>query len=297
MSRRRATPVEFGAINLTSSDPIKHSNKSAVGSLIIEPPCTNWVEDVDSTHSATVRRRPTSACAQQRLEPQPFREFVLVFQNDLNMRFNDGSPVPNLAEAEDPEDSGQKALNYRTEPLWTRLCYWPALPLTGGSHLSPAPTSLCGRPNVESTRQLDMTNSLHNSQIGGRAPVTPIFSARAGMPARFRILHPGGHARNDVFMLHGHIWQEMPYQTRPPLVPVTIPVERGSNVIARNKKSPWHGAQWGHGPSNHFDVVLDDPLGDYGSGGRFRVVGDYLFRTFQSFHFDGGMWGLFRVTR
>lgn len=140
-----------------------------------------------------------------------------------------------------------------------------------------------------------MTNSLHNSQIGGRDPVTPIFSARAGMPARFRVLHPGGHARNDVFMLHGHIWQEMPYQTRPPLDPVRFPVERGSNVIARNGKSPWHGAQWGHGPSNHFDVVLDDRDGRYGAGGRFRVTGDYLYRTFQSFNFDGGIWGLFRV--
>lgn len=39
----------------------------------------------------------------------------------------------------------------------------------------------------------------------------------------------------------------------------------------------------------HFDVVLD------GAGGAFRVPGDYLYRTFQSFQFDGGMWGLFRV--
>jgi hypothetical protein len=134
-----------------------------------------------------------------------------------------------------------------------------------------------------------MTNSLHNSQIGGRDPVTPIFTAAAGTASRFRVLFSGGHARNNVFMLHGHIWQEMPYQTTPPLQDINFPDQPASNVISFNMKSAWHGAQWGHGPSNHFDVVIKS------SGGAFRVRGDYLYRTFQSFQFDGGMWGLFRV--
>lgn len=30
--QRIATPIEFGATNLISSDPIKHSNKGAIGS-------------------------------------------------------------------------------------------------------------------------------------------------------------------------------------------------------------------------------------------------------------------------
>ncbi|MCB1037686.1 MAG: hypothetical protein KDD47_27890, partial [Acidobacteria bacterium] len=37
-----ATPVEFGATGLTSSDPIKHTQKGAVGALIIEPEGSNW---------------------------------------------------------------------------------------------------------------------------------------------------------------------------------------------------------------------------------------------------------------
>ena len=278
-SRREATPVEFGATNLVSSDPIKHSNKSAIGSLIIEPRCSVWEEDADSTHEATVKKplRLGRECPRPpaRFSP-PFREFVLQYQNDLNLRFGDGSPVPNLAEAEDSEDSGQKAFNYRTEPFWTRLCYWPALPLTGGHNWPPA--SQCPRSNAEATRQLDMTNSLHNTQVGGRDPVTPVFSAHAGRPARLRVLQSGGHARNDTFMLHGHIWQETPYQSG-----------TGSTVIGDNNTSPWHGAQWGHGPTSHFDVVLDH------AGGRFAVTGDYLYRSFQSFNFDGGLWGIFRV--
>ncbi|HEY0174277.1 MAG TPA: hypothetical protein VGB98_24890 [Pyrinomonadaceae bacterium] len=147
-----------------------------------------------------------------------------------------------------------------------------------------------------------MTNSLHNTQLVGASPappgdpqinkydpVTPIFTAAAGVPVRFRVLHSGGHARNSTFMLHGHVWQEMPYQTVPSEGMTGQPDEPASNVIGRNDTSPWHGAQWGHGPSNHFDVVLS------GAGGRFLVPGDYLYRTFQSFQFDGGMWGIFRV--
>jgi hypothetical protein len=274
------TPVEFGATNLVSSDPIKHSNKSAIGSLIIEPYDSTWTEDSDSTHSATVVKPAYAFNCITEPCPQPpreyFREFVLQFQNDINMRFNDGSPVPNLAEAEDAEDSGQKALNYRTEPFWTRLCYWPALPLTGGSLTT---ASQCPQSNAKATRQLDMTNSLHNIQIGNRDPVTPIFTAGAGEEVRFRVLHSAGHARNNVFTAHGHIWQEMPYQS-------------GSNstVIGFNDNSPWHGSQWGHGPSNHFDVRIER------AGGAFGIMGDYLYRTLQSFQFDGGMWGLFRVS-
>jgi hypothetical protein len=277
----RGKPVEFGATNLVSSDPIKHSNKSAIGSLIIEPYGSSWAVDEDSTHSAMIYKpfdisnAPCSGCP---VEVDGFREFVLQFQNDINMRFGSGRPVPNLAEAEDPEDSAQKAINYRTEPFWTRLCYWPALRLTGND--PPIPASQCPESNAKQTRALDMTRSLHNDQIGGLDPVTPIFTADTGQQVRFRVLHSGGHARNNVFMVHGHLWQEMPYQDG-----------SGSSVIGFKQDSPWHGSQWGHGPSNHFDVVL------YSAGGAFQVPGDYLYRTFQSWQFDGGIWGLFRVQR
>nr|MBA3438566.1 copper oxidase [Pyrinomonadaceae bacterium] len=243
-----ATPIEFGATNLMSSDPIKHSNKGAIGALIIEPQGSTWVEDQTSRAQATVTAGGTS-----------FREFVLLFQNDINLRFGDGSAVPNTAEAEDSEDSGQKALNYRTEPLWKRMNYAPDTPL-------------------EVTRTFDYTNVLSNMQVSGD-PVTPIFTASAGMPVRFRILEPGGHARNTVFQVHGHIWEEEPYMN-------------GSRVIGTNPLSEWKGSQGGHGPSNHFDVVLKN-----GAGGGFRVAGDYLYRDQSSFAFDGGLWGIFRVTQ
>jgi manganese oxidase len=257
------TPIEFGAINLSSSDPIKHSNKGAIGALIVEPLGSSWTEDLTSRASATVTKADHSQ----------FREFVLLFQDDINFRYADGRPVPLTAKEEDPEDSGQKALNYRTEPNWLRLRYEPDSPLNGGH----GGGGCLGFGSCPATNMLDYTFALSNTTVGGD-PETPVFTAKAGTPVRFRILEPGGHPRGHVFNLHGHVWQEEPYIN-------------GSTQIGDNPLSEWKGSQNGHGPSNHFDIV---PMN--GAGGAFKVPGDYLYRDQQSFMFDGGLWGIFRVT-
>jgi hypothetical protein len=262
-----ATPVEFGATNLISSDPIKHSNKGAIASLIIEPQGATWVEDAAARSAATVTAGTSS-----------FREFVVQFQNDINMRFGDrtgdAAAVPNVANEEDAEDSGQKAINYRTEPMWKRMNYAPDMPLTGGTEPGePGP----GVDPSQSTRAIDFTNSLNNVQVGGD-PVTPVFTAKAGTPVRFRVLMSGGHARNNVFNVHGHVWQQEPYVN-------------GSKNIGNNVYSEWKGTMFGIGTGNHFDAVLQN-----GAGGARGVTGDYLFRTQSSFQFDNGIWGIFRVT-
>ena len=250
-SQRLATPIEFGATNLISSDPIKHSNKGAIGSLIIEPQGSNWIEDANSRAQATVTKSDGTS----------FREFVVQFQTDLNLRYADGTPVPNLGGpggAEDAEDSGQKAINYRTEPLWKRMGYAPETPF-------------------ELTRNFDFTNVLTNALVGGD-PQTPVFTARAGQEIRFRLLNSNGHMRNNVFNLHGHFWQEEPYTNN-------------SQAIGNNPLSEFKGAQYGIGPSSHYEVI---PVNR--AGGARRVTGDYLYRTQESFQFDGGIWGIFRVT-
>lgn len=260
----QGVPIEFGATGLMSSDPIKHGNKGAVGALIIEPRGSDWTEDTTSRASANVFTDATKTTLR-------FREFVTVFQNDINLRRGegDGVAVPNLAEAEDPEDSGQKAVNYRTEPMWKRLGFEPDTPLT---------TECSTQSGQLVTNDIIFTNALNNQQVGGD-PVTPVFTARAGTPVRFRVVHPAGHQRNNTFMIHGHIWEEEPY------------VE-ASTVIGSNPRSEWIDVLTGVGPSSHFDVIPKN-----GAGGKFRITGDYLWRTGQSFQFDGGIWGIFRVTQ
>ncbi|HET9532981.1 MAG TPA: copper oxidase, partial [Blastocatellia bacterium] len=243
-----ATPVEFGAVALISSDPIKHSNKGAIGSLIIEPQGSTWVEDASSRAQATVTVPGQGS----------FREFVLQFQTDINLRFGDGSAIPLTANQEDAEDSGQKGFNYRTEPIWFRMGH--------------APDS-----TLQFTRTVDFTNALSNTQVGGD-PQTPIFTAKAGTPVRFRVLQSGGHQRNNVFLLHGHVWQEEPWIN-------------GSTRIGSNPLSEFYGNQWGFGASANFNIVPQN-----GAGGKFRITGDFLYKTLSGFQFDGGLWGIFRVT-
>jgi hypothetical protein len=249
-NQRIGTPIEFGGTNLISSDPIKHSQKGAIGSLIVEPEGSNWIEEGTSRAQATVTKSDGSS----------FREFVVQFQSDINLRFADNSPVPSLGVQpggdDDPEDSGQKAINYRTEPLWRRIPY--------------PPETLFSK-----TRDFDFTNVLTNVQVGGD-PETPIFTARAGDKVRFRILKANGHMRNTVFNLHGHNWQDEPFAN-------------ASKTIGNNPLSEVKGSVYGVGPSSHYEVVINS------AGGARLVVGDYLYRDQMSLKFDGGMWGIFRV--
>ncbi|MGJ0490368.1 MAG: hypothetical protein ACR65Q_05820, partial [Methylobacter sp.] len=207
-----AEPVEYGAVNLIPSDRIKHASKGAIGALIIEPQGSSWQEDANMRASATV----TLA------NGKFFREHVLLFQDDLNLQ-QDGVPVPNLAESEDPEDSGQRAFNYKTEPMWTRIPFAPDAPLSV-------------------TRGFDFSNVLT-----GEAE-TPTFTAKAGDPVRLRVVQTGGHARNHVFQQHGHIWQEEPFIN-------------GSTVLGTNGFSEWHGSQAGIGPGSHFNFLLANGAG------------------------------------
>ena len=87
---------------------------------------------------------------------------------------------------------------------------------------------------------------------------------------------PGGHARNLGFNLHGHLWQEQPWIN-------------GSTEIGINPGSEYKGISWGHGPTHHQTIWTPS------AGGYFKITGDYLWRDQTSFHFDAGIWGIFRV--
>ncbi|HKH43033.1 MAG TPA: copper oxidase [Thermoanaerobaculia bacterium] len=266
-----ATPVEFGATNLISSDRIEHASKGAIGALIIEPAGAVISEPSTTTHAVANITNPSPLPNQQ----ASFREFVVLFQNDVNLRTDQelphlcddnpivfpggaGWPVENLGCMEDPEDTGQKAVNFRTEPLWKRMQHAPG-------------TQFADTDNFD-----DWWDVLSNSTVGAE-PQTPIFSAAPGELIRFRVLQPGGHARNIVFALHGHAWDKEPYI-------------QDSTRIGRNGFSFWEGARTGHGPTNHFDAVIR-----FGAGGKFSIRGDYLFRDQTGTGLDNGLWGLLRV--
>jgi hypothetical protein len=278
---RVAKPIEFGAVNLMPSDSIKQPSKGAIGTLIIEPPgaCpaanSSLVnqpcgEDATSRASATINVLASGSEA-----AHAFREFVLLFQNSVNLRHGSGAAadpaVALTAQAEDPEDSGQKAFNYRTEPMWKRMGFAPDQPLGGPG----------------GTHELDFSNALSNTQVGGD-PLTPVFTAKVGQSAWFRVVHPGGVGRNNTFQIHGHGWQEEPYfnsSTRMGYNPGGMCLTTPCNTL-----SQYMSSQFGIGPTAHHNFIL--PL----AGGRFGIAGDYLYRDQASMDFDGGLWGIFRVT-
>jgi hypothetical protein len=252
-------PVEFGAIGLTSSDPIKHTNKGAVGALIIEPEGSSWPLEHGPRPSAKVTLQ----------NGETFREFVAIFQDNINLRYADNAPVESLDLNEDATESGQKAINYRTDPIWFRIGLAP------------------DTPTAETRNFRFFDRVLTNDFIGGLDPETPVFEARKGEAIRFRVVHPGGHTQSHVFEAHGHSWQELPYivETFPGETPsVPRPVRLGDNP-----KSEIFGTRGGHGPTNHFDVLIRK------AGGEGWVAGDYLIRDYPPWLMYDGIWGILRV--
>jgi hypothetical protein len=167
---------------------------------------------------------------------------------------------------DESQDAGAYGFNFRTEPMWFRLGHPPG-------------------ENFELTRSLDYSRALSNAIAGGD-PRTPIFTARAGQEVRFRILQGGGHMRSGSFTLHGHSFPERPY------VAGAVPSQRIEGVRSQPgyRRGEWLATREGVGPENHFDIVVEQ------AGGPFRIAGDYLFRNMFPLGFDGGHWGIMRVT-
>ena len=126
---------------------------------------------------------------------------------------------------------------------------------------------------MEKTRNFDFTNVLTNAQVGGDPQNHGIHGPQAGQQVRFRILNANGHARNNVFNLHGHFWQEEPYANR-------------SKMIGNNPLSEFKGSPVWVGPSSSGEWCWWCT-----SSYRRLPVSNRV-----SIMFDGGIWGIFRVT-
>jgi hypothetical protein len=116
----------------------------------------------------------------------------------------------------------------------------------------------------------------HSSWLFGD-PVTPIFRAYKGDPARIRLVH-AGVKETHVFHLHVHQWRAVPEDTAPPSVWKDAE-RRGSQLVDSITIGPQ-------------TAVTIDPL--YGSGSRQHAVGDVIWHCHLYPHFHHGMWGLWR---
>ena len=262
---KQPLPIEFGVAALRDmADVIKHSSHGAIGALVIEPADSTWVTDQE----ANIGRKDRASATVTKADGSKFREFVVLYQDDLSLQ-QDGQPMANLRNADDAEDTGQKAFNYRTEPLWARMGTVPSA--------TPEMMNLYDFSNAFSSKVSHAgCNKLPCD------PATPIFSAEAGMEVRFRVVHPAGHPRNHSFTVFGHDWLTNPW--------TEDSAGNGSTVMGINKASGNRvGSAYGIGPMRDVNIMIDK------AGGAFSIPGDYMYRTQDGFMFGGGLWGIFCV--
>jgi hypothetical protein len=148
-------------------------------------------------------------------------------------------------------------------------------PGTGPANWSDLSANDLATINSFSFTSIDTSQSTSNALVSGE-PTTPIFRAPAGMPVRYRILAAGGIGDNQqAFELTGHVWQEEPY--------TKDSTEMGDNPLSQST-----GVTPAWGPTAHYNILVN-------AGGRYRIPGDYLYRSWTNNQFQVGMWGLFRV--
>lgn len=258
-------PIEFGVIPLRDmGDVIKHGSHGAIGALIIEPKGATWTSDPGTEASATVRYTNTAGAE------EAFREFVLLYQDDVSLRLKD-EPIVNRQGVDDVYDLAQKAFNYRTEPHWARLGLSPGV-------------------DLETLNEVDHKDVLSSKVTHPGCvkvpcdPETPFFIAKAGDPVRFRIVNPSGHSRQHGFTLHGHDWVMAPWE---------CDKDKNGSCDSSVQAEPQSttnriGSSGGLGPTRYFNLLTI-------AGGPGKVPGDYLYRTQESFQFDSGLWGILCV--
>jgi FtsP/CotA-like multicopper oxidase with cupredoxin domain len=268
---RTAIPIEYGAINLSASDPIKGSNKGLIGALVIEPPGSTWDPDGETGTDTLLTRAAVTVTCEAPLcgslsSGDSFRDFVVIHQDDVNMRCKGcgtGAPgfpadvVPTVSHEEEPEDSGMKGINYRTDPIWHRL-------------------GVGATADAGVTRAEDYTAAFEGD------PKTPIYTAAVGEDIRLRVLKPGGHNRNNNPVLHGFVWARYPYSNVDGYYGTS---DDSQWIDPGNDNTYWHGEQMGHGASNHINMVPLNGCPD---------VGDFLYRDMVPVHVDNGEWAIVR---
>ncbi len=321
----RFVPVEFGGTNLTPPDRIKQGQKAAIGALIIEPEGATWHDEygeqvIDRQNPGwnQTKKRWTRAMTtvsypvktmDEKMEVREFRDFALIHQKGLNLRYADGSAVANLAaekefarEAsdrtapEDAHDAGHMAINYAAEPMWFRFGLPPDAPFgregfAGAASAWQAFSNKCCANKTPATGGTIISADQPVSE-----PYVPIMTVAKGQEMRIRALLPTGVGRASTIELHGHGWARDPYLAervdRKSFPIGGRPIDWGvaSKCIGQNPMAIHMGGQESISPMAHFDLVFPR------AGGKHAVAGDYLWRDHGGFGITSGLWALIRVT-
>ena len=168
---------EYGACIIQSfGDMRNHRYHGLFGAIIIEPPGAKWYRNFSMAKALHEEEVVITASG-----TESFRECVVLIQNGIRMLDKDGNLVqtivPDEGEAPDPEDTGEKGYNYRSERFANRL------------------------------KKDKRISKIFSSKIHGD-PATPVFKAYTGERIIFRVMMPADKPRNVGFVIHGNNWRE-----------------------------------------------------------------------------------------
>jgi manganese oxidase len=305
--RKGGQEIEFGALPLRSfGDVVKQPAHGAVGALVIGPKGSKVCP-----HKEDARNDPRGSDLQASIcdaDDKPlYRDAVLVLQDAVDARVN-GDPLPNIAGAEEPDDYGAKAVNYRSEPIWARRGGDPSVPFEERAAEFDFAHVLSSKGFKEGSRMVQCQAGIAPLD-NACEPETTIVRARAGEQLRLRIVHPGGHTRQQAIALYGHAFSPFAATHCPPPNDRNDPVQSarydkclaesprpdaGSrHLIATAADAMRHswtvqGNFQGVGPMMSANLLVQ-------AGGQQCLPMDYLWASQASFLFDGGVWGLLRV--
>lgn len=173
--------LEGGTGNLIDlGDRRGHVHHGLFGGILIEPKGSTWTDPktgapIVTGSSADIKWTDAAKVARKQ------REFVVAYQDGVNLRTATGAPVPIASIIEDPYELGNRAINYRTARM--------------------APRSVAAG-------SVYAMSSLVNGD-----PATPVFLAHATDQVNLRVMQSSDRGRAHTFIMSGHSWN---YQPRDP---------------------------------------------------------------------------------
>lgn len=322
LSAPKFQPVEFGAVNLMPADPIKQGGKGLFGALVVQPANAFWGFDTTPPEPFSGGSTPLATRASLAVfGGKPFRDFVLVGQDDANLRIAGtrsrrsviANPTLGAGLVVNPALITRAAVARRfVQPLPIRSTIIDE-PVRRIAQCVGADDDAIATMCEVAAEEVDAVDAGHKafnyrSEAGWMRRIHSAAMPRSvtvlqrqhdllsdtfnGINAsnqtpRFCAL-PGDPVRVRVLFPNGH--------GRNHVVEVAghnwdeHPYTQNSTVLGSDALSNHRGSQDAVGPGSHWNLLLT-----HGAGGSDKVAGDYAIRDTYSWGFDGGLWAVLRV--
>lgn len=271
----QSRPYAFGAIPLKPwGDFIGQVSHGLTGAIVVEPAGATFrhpangalIPDADRTSLGTA----AVVCTDELPEDEHwkngfcpggrgFREFVLMFEDGLNLHKSGvgvaaAGPVADCPVCDDSYDMGEKGISYGSEPSWARL----------------------NRAGVATNEKTNLNfavfpNDFFRADRAGDQPTgTPPLRAREGETVKFRVVNPGGRARQRSFKVAASDYPDLlPFARDGQGDPVPVFGSPDSSLLAPGKAITATLKNVGAGCYIYFDGVTHILSG--GAWGPFTV--------------------------